>query len=148
MTHFGAQQTHTGTGAAHTQCAQTSLIKCACVQNTNVHAHTQMHAYASPHTHAHTKLCRCVCHCASLPQVQESEGEKNNHLKALIRIWTVTRLVHKLGEIWVGITIWQPAVRHQTSSVISIFSHDSELCDKQHHAASQSVSPYTGNVAN
>lgn len=87
---------------------------------------TRRHTLTHKHTHIHSR---------------ETVGGKNNHLKALIRIWTVTRLVHKLGEIWVGITIWQPAVRHQTSGVISIFSHDSERCDKQHHAASQSVRP-------
>lgn len=34
------------------------------------------------------------------------------------------------------------------SSVISIFRYDSELCDKQYQAASQSASPAFGNVAN
>lgn len=140
---WSAANRHTHARAQGRLHTQTSLIKCACVQTqmcTRKHKHTHRYAY---YTH------RCVSHCASLPHVRGSQGgEKNNHLKALIRIWTVTRLVHKLGEIWVGITIWQPAVRHQTSSVISIFSHDSELCDKQHHAASQSVSSSAGNVAN
>ncbi len=61
----------------HTR-SQTSLIKCA---------------YAC-YTHTHAQVC------IWLPHVRGSRGgKKNNHLKALIRIWTVTRLVHKLGEI-------------------------------------------------
>lgn len=117
---------------------------CLCA-NTNVHTQAE--------TEAHTCMHRFVSHCTLLPYIRgrvlgRSGRGGDNHLKALIRIWTVTRLVHKIGEIWVGITIWQLAERHQTSSVISIFSCDSELCDKQHDAASQSVSPSTGNVAN
>lgn len=146
MTHFGGM----ASSETYARGAARSLVHtnkpnqmCSCV-NTNTH---------SPHKCTR----RCVYHWASLPHIGGREGEKRArerdrereiHVKALIRIWTVTRLVHKLGEIWVGITIWQPAVRNQTSSVISIFSHDSELCDKQHHAASQSVNPSTGNVAN
>lgn len=127
--------------------------------STHAHAQGPLHALAhtnKPNQNVQTERARANTHvyevCISLQLVathtRKAKGKKNNHLKALIRIWTVTRLVHKLGEIWVGITIWQPAVRHQTSSVISIFSHDSELCDKQHHAASQSVISSTGNVAN
>lgn len=142
---WSAANTHTRTGPhtlAHTN-KPNQMCLCA---NTNVHTqaqtHTDMHA---THTRNHAQVCISLHLVATHARKLR---EKNNHLKALIRIWTVTRLVHKLGEIWVGITIWQPAVRHQTSSVISIFSHDSELCDKQYHAASQSVSPSTGNVAN
>ena len=126
--------THTHTRRPHTQ---TSLIKCA---------------HASTNTHKpRAQVCISLHLVATRARKLRGEGKKKikkNRLKALIRTWTVTRLVHKLGEIWVGITIWQPAVRHQTSSVISIFSHDSEPCDKQYHAASQSVSPSPGNVAN
>lgn len=140
---WSTANTHTQAHGRTHLCTQTSLIKCACVQ-------TQMCTRKPEHTHTHaTHTHTLVCISLHLVATQTRKlREKNNHLKALIRIWTVTRLVHKLGEIWVGITIWQPAVRHQTSSVISIFSHDSELCDKQYHAASQSVSPSTGNVAN
>lgn len=117
MAHFGAHTCRALT-LAHTNKPNQNMLVC---KGKHKHTHTDMHT-----THTCTCKHRSVFHCYTYLEVKEG---KNPHLKTLIRIWTVTRLVHKLGEIWVGITIWQLAVRHQTSSVISIFSLDSELCD-------------------
>jgi len=64
----------------------------------DTHTHRQAGIYAYD-THTHAQVCISFHRHAAHTRKLRGEDEKNTHLKALIRIWTVTRVVHKLGEI-------------------------------------------------
>lgn len=93
---WSAANAHTSTGPYTHKQAQTNAHVCT---NTDKQTRIRLHG--------------CVFCSTSLPHFWRKRKQTNkknpNTRKALIRLWTMTRVVCKLGEIWVGTKMWQLA---------------------------------------